>query len=229
MKNTFKKTHSSILIVLSVVATVTSSCRKTEVVEPMVTGDANIRIVNTVLGSSPQDFYQLDTKVSTNTVGYGEFSNYLKVKAGTTTVSFRNTGATTASASANVGITTNASYTAFYYSTGSGSGYITGYTDDNTAPATGKARVRFVNLGPAFSNTINVSISGGAAIFTGLAFDKPSIYTSIDANTAIDVTVLSSSTTLTIPGSNFIAGKIYTVWFDAATTTSAKYHTVVQN
>jgi hypothetical protein len=206
-----------------------SSCKKDDP-EPFVYTTANIRIVNAVVGSSPQDFYQADTKVSTTAINYGEYStSYLTVKAGPSTVSYRTTtGSTTASSA--IGVDNDLSYTAFLFSNSTGSAQITGFQDDTSAPPAGKARVRFLNIGAALNNTLSVVVSttGGATLTSGLAYGYVSAYSNIDPNVDLAVTVLGAPTTGVIPGNNFVAGKVYTVWFDAGTQTSAIYHVVVQ-
>ncbi len=227
---TFNKKSSILLAMLFVGTIVISSCKKDDP-EVVTYGNANIRVANAVVGSSAQDFYQADAKLSTSSIAYGGYSNYITVKAGASTVSFRNTGSTTTSASSAIGIDTDASYTAFLYSNMNGASSITGFQDDPTAPPTGKARVRFLNLGASFTNTINVAYTGttGASLTTGLAYLYVSAYNNIDPSTDLSVTVQGSATSVVIPGSNFVAGKIYTVWFDAASTVTANYHVIVQN
>lgn len=230
MKTFYKKT-STILTMICLGLVLISSCKRDEP-EVITYGNAKFRLVNAVPGSTPQDFYQGDTKVSTSGVAYGGYSEYLTVKAGNSNISFRNTGSVTAiSASVNVTTQTDDVYTVFYYPNAAGSGQITGFADDNSAPATGKAKVKFVNLGLAFNNTLSIAYSGvtGKAIVTGLAYDYTSAYNSIDPNVDLVVTVGGSASTTIIPGTSFVAGKNYTVWFDAATSTSANYHVIQQN
>jgi hypothetical protein len=227
---TFYKKQSVVLAMFCLVATLVSSCKKDDP-EVVVYGDAKLRVVNTVPGSAAQDFYQNDTKVSTTPIAYGSSSSYLTVKGGNSTVHFKNTGTATINASSGVGLNTNEVFTVFYYTDASGSGKITGFPDDNTTPAASKARVRFVNFGLGFNNTVNISYAGtaGASITTGLAYGYVSNYNSVDANTNLAVFVQGATVPTVIPGSNFEAGKIYTVWFDAASATTANYHVVQQN
>ncbi len=230
MKTFYKKT-ASILTMICLGLVLISSCKRDEP-EVITYGDAKFRLVNAVPGSESQDFYQGDTKISTSSVAYGTYSEYLKVKAGNSTISFRNTGSVTSiSAAVNVALQTDDVYTVFYYPNASGGGQITGFADDNSAPATGKAKVKFVNLGLAFNNTLSVAYSGvtGKAIISGLAYDNTSAYNPIDPNIDLVVTVGAADTTTIIPGTSFVAGKNYTVWFDAATSTSANYHVILQN
>ncbi len=234
MKTILTKKIITLVVLVCMAASILSSCKKDDEVDTVeVFGNMNIRVVNAVVGSNAQDFYQNSTKLSTTAVSYGENTPYLTGLAGTSTFSFKNAGTSVSTAtllSASTG--TNVSYTVYYLTDGSGTAQITGFVDDNTAPSSGKAKVRFVNLGLVFANNLNVNVSGtgGASLVTGLAFNNATAnYASIDPNTALDFTVIGSGIVGTIPGSNFVAGKIYTVWFDATNSTTANFHVITQN
>ncbi len=229
MKTFMNRTSSGLLAAVCMVAVLVSSCKKND--DPVVvSGDAKIKVVNAVQGSNAQDFYQGSTKLTTTALAYGDASDYFTVKAGSSTISFKDATTATLKASANVGMNTNGSYTAFYYTDASGAGQITGFGDDNTAPASGKAKVRFMNLGSAFNNSVNIIISGGSALINGLQYGNVSAYNLIDANVnALTVSIVGSGTTTVIPASTFQSGKVYTVWFDAANSTTANYHVILHN
>lgn len=228
MKIFINRKSASIITMFVVLMAVMSSCKKDND-EVVIQGDAKVRVVNSVQGSSPQDFYQGDTKISTSAVAYGEASPYYTVKAGSSTLAFKNTTTVSTTASTNVSIGQNAMVTVFYYADGTGATKVDGVADDNTAPASGKARVRFINLGASFNNGINVVTAASSALVNGLNYQSSSSYYSIDANTALAVNIIGSATITTIPGATFQSGKNYTVWFDAANTTTANYHVIVQN
>lgn len=233
MKTFIHKKLTSLLIALSTVAILFSSCKKNlqEDIQPIEYGNAKMSVTNTVSGSNAQDFYQNDTKISTTAVAYAETSTYYTVKAGTSTISFKNAGSTAVSAALQAGLNTDFSYTAFYYVDQSGTPRITGFSDDPTAPAAGKIRVRFVNLAPALNNTLNISLADNTALVNGLSFGNTnsSGYLTLDATAALQVSVVNSGISVPIPATSFVSGKIYTIWFDAATTTTAKFHVIQQN
>lgn len=228
MKTIFKNKSVVLFTMIGVGAMLFSSCKKDST--PIVYGDAKVRTVNAHSTSSAQHFYQNDVKLSTTAVAYGTASSdYIVVKGGPSVISFKDATTGTATAAANVGIDEGSSYTVFYYKNSAGSGDITGFKDDNTAPASGKAKVRFLNMGFTLNNTLNITYaSSGAVIVNDLGLSM-SNYASIDANTDLGVLVLGSPVTGIIAGSNFVAGKIYTVWFEAASPTSVTYHVVAQN
>lgn len=229
MKTFINKTSSGLLAAICMVTVLVSSCSKNKEPE-IVIGNANIKVVNAAQNSTPQDFYQGSTKLSTTAVAYGEASAYLTAKAGSSTISFKNTTTTTTTASLNVGMNNDFSYTAFYYLDGSGNAQITGFTDDNSAPPAGKAKVRFMNLGGTFNNAVNIVITGGTPLTSGLQYGYVSAYSAIDANTnSLTVNVVGSATTTVIPAATFQAGKVYTIWFDAANSTTANFHVITHN
>lgn len=228
----FKQKPTTFIAALSICAVLISSCKKDPDPVPIVYGDAKISVTNTATGSNAQDFYQNDTKISTTAVAYGETSPFLTVKAGRSTISFKNNGTTvtTATLSLNPGLETNASYTVFYYTNLAGTGIITGGGIDNAPPATGKVKIRFANFGAALTNTLNISVTGGTNILTGLGFgNMTNGYATIDANSGLDVTVSNSGIIVPVPGANFVSGKIYTVWFDAVNATTPKFHVILEN
>lgn len=232
MKTIFNKRSIYLLMMIGLTTAIISSCKKDDDVDntPVVFGDAKLMAVNAVQGSTAQDVYQGDTKISTTAVTYGNTTGYITVKGGYSTISFKNTGSTTINTSRNVGFATGSSSTIYYYSNGSGSVLAGEVADDLTVPAAGKASVTFLNLGVGLNNTVNVNIaSSGALLISGLAFQTLSSTKIIDANTDLNFNVVGVTTASTIPGSTFQSGKIYTVWFDAASSTSANYHVVQHN
>ncbi len=83
-------------------------------------------------------------------------------------------------------------------------------TDDSTAPASGKAHVRFVHLSPN-APAVDVAVTGGAVVFGNKAFKDYTAFTPLDAGTYnLEVRVAGTSTVaLPLPGITLQAGKIY--------------------
>lgn len=202
-----------------------SSCKKDDDNNQLT---ATLSFVNTVEGSSAQDIYINDSKISTSAVAYGSASSNNSTTAGSKNVSFRNTGSATATASATVNAEVNTPKTLFLVKQTNGTFAINTYNNDNTSTS-GKAKVRFINVAPLLSNTINVTTSTGASVVSALAFNAASAYQTVDAATAFNVTMTGSLEVTTVSGAEFQAGRIYTVWFDSSTATKAKYHVVLEN
>lgn len=217
-----------LLVAFCMTALFLSSCKKDN--EPIVYGNTNVKIVNTVAASQPQDFYQGDQKVSTASLAFGASSStYYTVTGGPSIYSFKDAGTATTTAAINYSLEEGSYYTLYYYTAENGSVGIAGIRNDVSAPAAGKAKVRFLNLGFALTNSLKIYQTLGGAIILNSLPTGFSNYSTIDANTGLSVTVIGSPTTLTIDGSSFVAGKIYTVWFDSITPTTVNYHIVAEN
>lgn len=213
---------------LTSVLLLTSCAKNDDYVE--VIGEANIKVVNTVQGSDSQDFYQNDKKLSTAPIAYGESSTYLTIIAGTaSSISLKSNISSTVSASNLLAAQVGAKYTLFYYSGLTGGGVISGLQNDIAAPAAGKIKVRFLNLGATLLNTLTLETSAGTSLVNGLAFNFASQYNTIDDNLGVNVKVGGEANVVAIPNSVFQTGKNYTVWFDAANPTTPKYHVVLEN
>lgn len=196
----------------------------------VVSGDASIKVVNTIQGSDAQDFYQNEKKLSITPISYGASSEYITVTAGTATnISLKNTSNATVSATSLIAPQVGGKYTVFYYSNQSGAGMISGLANDISTVAAGKIKVRFLNLGSILQNTLNIETSTGTSLVTGLAYNYSSQYQTIDDNLALNVKIVGATESLIIPNTSFQTGKNYTVWFDASNPTTAKYHIVLEN
>ncbi len=106
-------------------------------------------------------------------------------------------------------------------------------TDDLSAPATGKAHVRFVHLSPN-APAVDIAVRGGAVVFANTTFKGSKPFTPLDAGTYnLDVRVAGTSTVaLELPAITLEAGKIYTVFargFLGGAGTSALNASVIKN
>ena len=86
-------------------------------------------------------------------------------------------------------------------------------TDDLTAPASGKAHVRFVHLSPN-APAVDIAVTGGAVVFPNNSFKGSTAFAPLDAGTYdLEVRVAGTNTVaLPLPGIVLEAGKIYTVF-----------------
>ena len=124
---TLMNTQTKFLTLMLIALIGLSSCKKLEQEQP-VQGDAKIRVVNTIVGSTPQDIYQNDTKISTSAIAYGQNTAYLTIKGGvSSTISLKNEGTQVVSASTIASPYADVSYTLFYYSNANGSGAFAGW------------------------------------------------------------------------------------------------------
>ena len=97
--------------------------------------------------------------------------------------------------------------------------FITGQTplstllteDDLTAPATGKAKIRFIQLSPD-GGSLALGIKGGAELFPAQAFRTASEFISVDPGEHVLELSNSGGTALTETNLTVTAGKMYTIW-----------------
>jgi hypothetical protein len=213
-----------VIIVFAIVA-LFQSCKKED--EEIVYGNAKFRLVNAVQGSTAQDFYQADNKISTTAVAYAETSDFLTLKAGVSMVSFKSAGTQTVNATGSIGLNTDVNYTVFYAKNSTGNGEITGYPESNATPPAGKVGVRFVNFGLGLPSSLIVGFATGEPITTALTFGSITAYAVLDP--AVELKYSLTTSLGSIPAGTFQAGKLYTVWFDATSSTTAQFHVVTQN
>ena len=86
--------------------------------------------------------------------------------------------------------------------------------DDNTLPAAGQARVRFVHLSPNAPEVDIAVADGGPVLFAGVEFKEAMDYLSVDAGT-YDLEVRPAGTedvALSVPGVALEDGAVYTVF-----------------
>jgi hypothetical protein len=86
-------------------------------------------------------------------------------------------------------------------------------TDDLTAPASGKAHVRFVHLSPN-APAVDIAVDGGSVVFADYSFKEYSAFTPLDAGSYdLEVRAAGTSTVaLDLDPITLQAGKIYTVF-----------------
>ena len=218
------KTLSTIVVAFVLLSIGLAACNKKSDPEP--TGPAYIRAVNSAQVLAPQDFYVDDNKLNTSALAYTQSTSYVDVNSGAHNVQFRTSGTTTANVSGAIYLSPGSYSTLFYADDNTG----VATEDDNTAPQSGKARVRFINLSTALINSnVDFGLSTGNKIVTNLAYKIASAYNEVDAATSFSLYAAGSSTaTLTLP-TTIQAGKIYTIVISGTTTATLNYTVHVQN
>lgn len=227
MKTNYVKMLGS--AILFAMVAVFPSCTKDDAGAGLnLTGTVNLRIVNGAEGSGAQDFFLDNTKVNSSAVAYTETTAYTTTNAGSRQGQFKASGSSTTTASANLVFEKDKYYTVYLGGSASSSSVVA-TSDDMTPPPSGKARVRFVHLSSAVTSGIDLAITGGAKIVSGLAYQTASAYNDVDANTAFTLYSAGSATAaLTIPA--FVqAGKIYTIFISGSSTATVSYHVTAQN
>ncbi|MFN0291721.1 DUF4397 domain-containing protein [Pedobacter helvus] len=216
--------------VLGVMSTIVlGACKKETPV--MEEGNTKVRFVNSYFNSDPQDFYQGNQKLTNQAVEYAAFGDYLPVKSGQTVLWSNSATEGKATAAIDAILYGNAQYTLFYYQTKDAKPAIAGYINEAKIPATGKYRVRFLNLALAFEDRslIVKSINNTATVLDlALKFGDYPVYSELPVGTEIAVNV-SEKNVLTGFGVNeFKEGKIYLVWFDTLDGVKVDFHVIEQ-
>jgi hypothetical protein len=181
---------------------------------------AKVNVVHASPNAPGVDLLVDGAKVNTSPLTFPNNTGYLSVNAGARNFKVNVAGTATTVIDVTPTLTKNANYTVFAIDSVSKISPLL-LVDDLTAPAAGKAHVRFVHLSPN-APAVDVSVEGqlaGAGLFLNRTFNKtitPAQYafTPVDAGT-YDLEVRVAGTTdvaLSLPGIVLTAGKIYTVF-----------------
>jgi hypothetical protein len=137
---------------------------------------------------------------------------YLSVDAGTRDVAVKVAGSSVTVLSANLVLNSNTNYSVFAVDSVANLGALV-LIDDLTAPAMGKAHVRFVHLSPN-APAVDIAVTGGPVLIANKSFQEYTAFTPFDAGTYdLEVRLAGTSTVaLSLPGITLVDGKIYTVF-----------------
>jgi hypothetical protein len=157
------------------------------------------------------DLYVDNVKVVSN-LTFPNNTPYLPLDAGTRAVAVKVAGTSTTVLSANLAIGANMNYSVFAIDSVSKLSALV-LADDLTAPAAGKAHVRFIHLSPN-APAVDVAVTGGSVLIGNKSFKEYTAFVPLDAGTYnLEVRLAGSSTVvLPLPGIALTAGKIYTVF-----------------
>jgi uncharacterized protein DUF4397 len=221
------KQLAHLLIALSFIAVMVTSCKKDH-----HGGDddddtnltAYVQVTNSAMGSPAQDFYLDNTKVSTWEVPYGASTAFLTIKAGDHEAGFKTSGSPKVNTTLDFTVDPGKYYSVFYADSCSYSNYL----DDRTAPQSGKARVRFINLSSKLPSNVDIAAAGGAKLVSNLAFKAASGYYDLDAATAFSITLTDKSTALIDIPAGMQPGHIYTIYISGTTSATVTPHIVTE-
>jgi hypothetical protein len=190
-----------------------SSCKDDEETKIVPLTQANVLVVHASPNAPGVDLLVDGTKQNSAALAFPSNTGYLKVESGTRNIKVNVTGTNTTVIEANLPLTTDMSYSVFAVDSVSKISAVV-LNDDLTAPAAGKAHVRFVHLSPN-APAVDIAVaSSGAVVFGNKAFKESTAFTPLDAGTYnLDVRVAGTKTVaLVLPAITLEAGKIYTVF-----------------
>ncbi|MGY4384592.1 hypothetical protein ACVWYN_001618 [Pedobacter sp. UYP24] len=191
-------------------------------------GEAQLRFVNAVPGSVGQDVYVNNNQVTLVGLGYAQSTAYTKVISGINLIAFADGGTLVSNAIISYGTDIGTNSSVYYYKNLSGTLVAGAIKDDMTAPAAGKARVRFVHLNNSLNNSLRVSAVNGAELFPALVFGSASAYFEVAPGTKFQPAATGVTTAPEI-SVNVQAGKIYTIVLTGSAATELYAFTLIQN
>jgi hypothetical protein len=222
MNSRTPKALSLSFIALVLLAIGFTSCNKNH---DSVVLTSYVMATNASEASTPQDFFVDNQTINGSALAYTQSTNYAAVNSGDRQIQFRTAGSSTVNSSATLSAATNKYYSVFY----TDGKAIATYEDDTTAPQSGKARVRFINLSASAGSSVDFGLSGGAKIVSGLAYKAASAYNEVAAATSFSLYANGSTTVLLNIPVTIQAGHIYTVYISGSTAATITYHLVAHN
>lgn len=181
---------------------------------------ARVLVVHASPDAPGADVLVDNQKVNQQPLTFPNNTGYLSVDAGSRNVKVNAAGTTTSVINANLTLESNKNYSVFAVdSLRKIAALVT--TDDLTAPAAGKAHVRFLHLSPN-APAVDISLPNqpaGQGLFTNRSFNRTvtaaqQAFTPVDSGT-VNLQVRAAGTTdvvLNLPNVRLEAGKIYTVF-----------------
>ncbi|MFQ3599025.1 MAG: DUF4397 domain-containing protein [Chloroherpetonaceae bacterium] len=209
-----------LVLVAAVSLSLNTGCSEDTTSSPSPTPQARVLVVHASPDAPGVDLLVDNQKVNQQPLTFPNNTGYLSVNAGTRNVKVNVAGTTTTVINADLPLEANRNYSVFAIDSVS---KITALVtnDDLTAPAAGKAHVRFIHLSPN-APAVDVSLVGqpaGQGLFTNRTFNTTitaaqQAFTPVDAGTVnLEVRVAGTTTVaLSLPNITLDAGKIYTIF-----------------
>jgi hypothetical protein len=201
-----------LLFALVLAAFVTAGCSDDDD-SPTAPGTPPAR-VNVVHASpdAPAVDLLVDGTIKGTGLAFPNNTGYLDVAAGARNIKVNVSGTSTTAINADLTLTSGVNYSVFAVDSVASIAPVV-LTDDLTAPAAGKAHVRFVHLSPN-APAVDVGVTGGGVVFPNRAFKEFTAFTPLDAGTYdLEVRLAGTGTVvLPLPGITLQAGRIYTVF-----------------
>jgi hypothetical protein len=194
---------------------VLTSCSKED--DVMAPATARVMVVH-ASPNAPAVAVRVNNAVALSNVAYPANSNYSSIGAGSTNIKVSPTGTTNYVIDATVDLKSNMNYSVFAIDSVAKIKAAV-VTDDLTAPAAGKAHVRFFHFSPN-APAVDIAVTGGPVVFSNRMFNDQATnnalqnFTPLDAGTYnLEVRLAGTNTVvLSLPNVMLTAGKIYTVF-----------------
>lgn len=206
------KKWMKIMLLAIMPAIVLTSCDDDDDDDMGLNETASVMVVHASPDAPGVDLLIDDTKVNTAALTYPNNTGYLDVEAGRRNVKVNAAGTSTTVINANLDLERDQNYSVFAINTLSNIEPLV-LEDDLTAPASGKAHVRFVHLSPD-APAVDIAVTNGPVLFSNRAFKSATDFTPVDA-TSYDLEVRLAGTNtvvLSVPGVQLASGRIYTIF-----------------
>ncbi|MGV3586165.1 MAG: DUF4397 domain-containing protein [Adhaeribacter sp.] len=173
---------------------------------------ARVMVVHASPNAPAVDVLVDDKKVNSAALTFPNNSGYLAVMAGQRNLKVNAAGTTTSVINANANLEANKNYSVFAINNLANIEALV-LNDNLTAPASGKAHVRFVHLSPD-APAVDIAVKNGPVLFSNRSFKSASDFTPVDATSYnLEVRLAGTNTVvLDLPGVALQNGKIYTVF-----------------
>lgn len=207
-----KSTRTLMVALLALAAVTIVGCSDDDDDNPMASQATSRVMVVHASPDAPDVDILIDGSTAVSGLLFAQSTGYVPLSSGSRDVKVRAvpTGDTVISASLTLEADKN--YTVFAIDSVSSIEPLV-FEDDLTAPASGKAHVRFVHLSPN-APAVDVAVTGGPVLFGDVTFREVQGFTPVDAATYnLEVRLANQSTVvLPLPNITLNAGTIYTVY-----------------
>lgn len=185
-----------------------SSCKKDDPYNFDDTIAAQVNFINASPDAGDAALYVENIQRTPQVVSYGNASGYNKTFLGEQDITAKNAGENTL-VSSTAQFDANGNYTVFMVGQSAALGLVT-VADDLTAPAAGKAKIRFVNASP--SATSAALLVNNATVFNNQPYRASTGYTELAAGTYFLNVANGNTRSANLNNVVLEAGKVYTIY-----------------
>lgn len=215
------KSSLKMLFAAVTLSAVLASCAKDfdDTPAPAVSG---LNVINASPSTEKLDFYVNNTRGNNEDLDFGKKLGYYNLYSGASKISIAKKGGTTILVSDNYTFAPERGYSLFLIGKVDSLKLLM-VKDSLVVPASGKARVRFVNVSPD-APSLNLAVAGATTdLFTDRAYKQYSEFTTVDAAEKVTFTAknkITGAVEATLTDAKLESGRNYTIWvkgFKAAT------------
>lgn len=228
----FARKYLSLFLMLIFGITVFTACSDDEEVIAPIPSTSKVLVTHASPDAPGVDVLVDNVIAVTNLIFPNSIPSYATLNSGTRNIKINVTGTSTTALEANLNLTADKNYSVFAVNSVTAIEAVV-LEDDLTAPASGKAHVRFIHLSPD-APAVDITLTDGTVVFGDYTFKEASAFTPLNAATYnLQVRLAGTSTVvLELPNIALTAGKIYTVFakgFVAGTGTQALGAQIIVN